>query len=119
MKPVYISYETIEALHPCADQLREVRKLFGKRKRMAVTVKRAVALASRFNFDWLANHALSRPAKAAYNAAKAPARAAYDAATAPAGAAYHAATAPAGATYRAAIAQAWARCYIKQQRGRA
>ena len=54
MKTVYISYANIKALHPCAGELRKVRRLFGKRKRMIVTVKRAVALASRFDFGWLA-----------------------------------------------------------------
>ena len=83
MKPVYISYASIKALHPCADQLRKVRRLFGKRKRMAVTIKRAVALASRFSFTWLAMKTLKAQARQTYNAA---------------------------------IAQAWAQCYIKQQK---
>ena len=109
MKTVYISYQSIKDLHPCADQLRVVRKLFGKRKRMAVTIGRAVALSSQFDFNWLAQGTLTGSALQAYNAARAQARQAgqaYDAATAQAGQAYDAATAQARQACDAARAQA-------------
>ena len=140
MKTVYISYQSIKDLHPCADQLRAARKLFGKRKRMAVTVQRAVDLSSQFNFGWLARNTLTAPALQAYSAAMVPAQQAYDAATAQAWQAYNAAraqarqaydaaraqawqaqqaydaaTAQAGQAYVAAMARAWAQHYIKQQ----
>ena len=121
MKTIYISYANIKALHPCAGELRKVRRLFGKRKRMVVTAKLAVALASRFNFGWLARKTLKAQAWQAFDAAMAPAWRAYKVASAQAydvamGQIYDAAMAPARQAYNAAKAQAWARCYIKQQK---
>ena len=105
MKTVYISYQSIKDLRPCADQLCTVRKLFGKRKRMAVTIGRAVALSSQFDFNWLAQGTLTGSALQAYNAARAQALQAYSAATAQAQQAYYAATAQAQQAYYAATAR--------------
>ena len=105
MKPVYISLQQIKALNPCADQFHAARRFFGKRKRVAVSVKVAVVLAQRFDFNWLAQRTLTRQSRQAYNAATAPAQQAYEAATA---------RAQALQVYDAAMAQAWARCYINQ-----
>ena len=115
MKTVYISYQSIKYLRPCSDQLRNVCKLFGKRKRLAVTVKRAVALSSQFDFHWLAQRTLTASALQAYHAATAPSLRAYIAVRESALQAYNAATAPAPQAYEVARASAWAQQYIKQQ----
>jgi len=69
MTPVYITLSQIEALHPCEDALREVRRFFGERQRIRVTVKVAVAVAvaQRFNFCWLARHTLRGDARDTYS----------------------------------------------------
>jgi len=105
MKQVYITMQQIKALSPCADQRRAVYNLFGKKRRMLVTEQRAVALASRFNFNWLAVNTLFGSARQAYDAATAPALRARDAARA-----------AAQQAYAAAVAGAWARCYRLQRR---
>ena len=107
MKPVYISLQQIKALNPCADQFHAARRFFGKRKRVAVSVRLAVSLASKFDFQWLAQKTLTEPAQQAYDAARAPTWQAYNAARAQAQQAYDAAT-----------AQAWAKAYIGQSNQR-
>ena len=67
----YITLEQIKQHDPCASEFRKVKRFFGKRKRIAVTVRRAVAVANRFDFDWLAHHLLAAPARKAYADAKA------------------------------------------------
>jgi hypothetical protein len=57
-KLVHITLKQIEALQPCDSQMRDVRQFFGARKRVRVTVAAAVAVAQRFNFEWLAETTL-------------------------------------------------------------
>jgi len=112
MKQVYITLQQIKALHPCADQMRAVYNLFGKKRRMLVTEQRAVALASRFKFHWLAAQTLFGSARRAYDAALTPARLAYDATTASAQQAFDAATASARQAYYVATASAQQAYYV-------
>ena len=69
----YITLKQIKQLHPCRNQYRAASRLFGKRKRMAVSVRLAESLATRFDFYWLARKLLSASAWADYNRAIAPA----------------------------------------------
>ena len=85
----YITFASIKAHKPCAGQLRRIRRLFGRRKRIAVTVRAAQAVASWADFGWLARYTLSVPARADYDKATAPAWADYNKACAPAWAAAH------------------------------
>ena len=79
----YITLEQIKRHHPCASEFRRVKCFFGKRKRIVVTVRRAVAVADQFNFDWLAEHLLTTvPARQAYYDVTAAASKAYADATA-------------------------------------
>ena len=100
----YITLEQIKRHHPCASEFRRVKRFFGKRKRIVVTVRRAVAVADQFNFDWLAEHLLTTV----------PARQAYADATAPARQAYNDASATADKAYADAKAAAFARAYLNQ-----
>ena len=121
----YITLEQIEQHNPCASEFRKVKRFFGKRKRIVVTVRRAVAVADQFNFDWLAEKLLSAPARRPYADAAVPARRAYAEAMAPAYKAYDDAMAAAYKAYDDAMAAAWkayadataatfARAYLKQ-----
>lgn len=65
----YLALEQIKAHMPCVEQYRAAVKFFGKRKRVAVTKKNALAAAQRFNFDWLARRLLSVSALRAYTKA--------------------------------------------------
>ena len=67
----YITLQQIKRHNPCASEFRKVKRFFGKRKRIVVTVRRAVAVADQFNFDWLAEKLLSAPAGKAYADARA------------------------------------------------
>ena len=67
-KLVHIALKQIRALHPCEDALRDVRRFFGARKRVQVTVKAAVAVAQRFNFEWLAETTLRGDARRSFKA---------------------------------------------------
>ena len=58
----YITLKQIAAHNPCADQYRTARRLFGKRKRIAVTVAPAVKVAPLFDWHWLALRLLTAPA---------------------------------------------------------
>ena len=78
----YITLEQIEQHNPCASEFRKVKRFFGKRKRIVVTVRRALAVAHQFKFNWLAEHLLTVPARKAYNDARVVARRAYADATA-------------------------------------
>ena len=109
----YITLQQIKRHNPCASEFRKVKRFFGKRKRIVVTVRRAVAVADQFNFDWLAEKLLSAPADKAYDDARAAARKAYDDATVPARKAYDDATAAAWKAYADARAAAFARAYLK------
>src|SRR3990167_3591619 len=106
MKQVYITLQQIKALNPCATALREVRTLFGKRTRLLVTERRAVALAQQFDFYWLGQRTLSDTARKAYDEALAPTRKAYDEAIADAWKARNDAIAPALQAYDEALAPA-------------
>ena len=97
----YLTLSQIKGYQPCTSAWRKVRRLFGRRQRIEVTVKRAVALAQQFDFEWLARRTLSPTNYAEYERAEAPALAEYERATAPALAEYERATAP-----------AWAAIYI-------
>ena len=121
----YSTYQQIKALHPCSDQLRKAHRLFGKRKRMRVTVDRAIALACEFDFEWLAERTLTGAARQAYEQARAavwqvykqaeaPARQAYERVRAAAWQAHEQAIAAARKSYEQAVAAAWARCYLSQ-----
>jgi len=67
----YLSWADIKKHNPCADQYRAAHKLFGKRKRIKVTVAAAVAVADQFYFAWLAEKTLSAQALAEYRRVKA------------------------------------------------
>src|SRR3990167_5315207 len=103
----YITLQQIKRHNPCASEFRKVKRFFGKRKRIVVTVRRAVAVADQFNFDWLAEKLLSAPARRAYADAAVPARRAYAEAMAPARKAYADARASARKAYDDATAAAW------------
>src|SRR3990167_2858016 len=103
----YITLQQIKRHNPCASEFRKVKRFFGKRKRIVVTVRRAVAVADQFNFYWLAEKLLSAPADKAYDDATVPARKAYDDATAAAWKAYADATAAAWKGYAEAMAPAY------------
>src|SRR3990172_6805688 len=106
MNPIYITLQQIEALNPCATVLREVRTLFGKRTRLLVTERRAVALAQQFDFYWLGQRTLSDTPQKAYNEARAAAQKAYNEARAAAWQAYNKALAPAWQAYDEAVTAA-------------
>ena len=91
----YLTLQQIKQHAPCADQFRKARRFFGKRKRIAVSVRLAVKVAPLFDWDWLADNLLTAPALKAYDEATAPARKAYSEATASAMKAYDEATASA------------------------
>ena len=99
----HITLKQIKAHNPCASEFRKVKRFFGKRTRIAVSVRLAVSVATRFNLHWLAEKLLTPTALKAYDEATAPAEKAYDEATAPAEKAYREAKAPAFA--RAYLAQ--------------
>src|SRR5574341_269324 len=102
----YITVNQIKALNPCADQFCRFKRFMGKRQRIAVSVKAAIAVADQFDFDWLANRLLTAAARKAYNEAIAAARKAYSEAKAPAWKAYSEAIAPARKAYDEAKAAA-------------
>src|SRR3990167_6446838 len=97
----YITLKQIEAHQPCANQFRAARRLFGKQKRILVTVDAAVAVADRFDFDWLAENLLTPAAQKAYGEAAASAWKAYGEAAA-----------SAWKAYGEAAASAFARAYL-------
>ena len=118
----FLTLDQIKQHRPCPSAWRRARRLFGRRKRIAVTVRACVAVADWVDFGWLAEHLLSAPARADYRRATATARADHRRATAPARADhrratatawgdYDRATAPAWADYQRATATAWARAY--------
>ena len=103
----YITLQQIKQHDPCADQFRKARRLFGKRKRIAVTVALAVKVAPLFDWRWLSNKLLNSTARRAYAEALATAQRAYDEATVPAQRAYDEALAPAQRAYDEATARAY------------
>src|SRR3990167_6285967 len=111
----YITLKQIKAHQPCADEFRAACRLFGKRKRIAVTVKAAVAVADKFDFKWLALKLLTLMAWAEYQRAIAPAGAEYERARAAAWAEFERDTAPAWAEYQRAKAAAFARAYLRMK----
>src|SRR3990167_8527092 len=102
----YITLEQIKAHQPCAEQFRAARRLFGKRKQIAVTVEAAVAVADKFDFHWLAVNLLPPAALAEFLRVTAAARAEYQRATAAARAEYERAMAAARAKYQRVTAAA-------------
>src|SRR3990167_7482225 len=111
----HITLKQIKAHNPCREEYVKVRRFFGKRKRIAVTVKAAVAVAGQFNFDWLAEHLLTPAARAEYERATAAAWAEFKRATAPAWAEYDRARAAALAEFERVTAAAFARAYLNMK----
>jgi len=111
----YITLKQIKAHSPCADQFRKVRRFFGKRTRIAVTVKAAVAVADRFDFNWLAFWVLTPTARAEYGRLAEAALAEYERVRAPAWAEYERGRAPAQAEYERVKAAAFARAYQRMR----
>lgn len=109
----HITLDQLTAAGACESQRDEFSRLFPTGK-ARVTIKRAKALASVFDWAWAAYNLLTAPARAVYDDARAAARAASRAAMATARAAYNAAIAEAGAAYAAAMAEAFARAYLNQ-----
>ena len=103
----YITLQSIKAHNPCEDQYKKACKLFGKRKRIAVSVRLALSVADQFDWDWLAQKFLSATAEKACNEARAPALNAYREARAAAANACNGATAAALNAYNEARAAAW------------
>src|SRR3990167_10756848 len=103
----FLTLSQIKKHSPCPSAWHQTLKLFGKRKRLPVAVRACVAVADWVDFNWLAEHLLSAPARADYRRATAPARADYRRATATARADYRRATATAWADYQRATATAW------------
>src|SRR3990167_8893235 len=95
----YITLEQIKAHQPCAEQFRAARRLFGKRKQIAVTVEAAVAVSDKFDFHWLAVNLLTPAALAEFLRVTAAARAEYERAMAAAWAKYQRVTAAAEAEF--------------------
>ena len=102
------------------------RRLFGKRKHIAVTVAPAVKVAPLFDWDWLAQHLLTAawadeyervtaPARAEYERVTALTLAEYERVTAPARAEYKRVTAPARAKYERVTALAFAKAYLSMK----
>ena len=99
-----ITVEQLEKLNACTDQIALFKKHFGNS--VIVTVNRAIAVASLFDWDWAADIFLSATAPTAYDEARAPALKAYNEARAPALKAYNEARAPALKSYEEAEAPA-------------
>src|SRR3990167_8680413 len=104
----HITLKQIKAHQPCADEFRAACRLFGKRKRIAVTVEAAVAVAGQFDFAWLAQRLLTPAALAEYQRVEALAWAEYQRVEAAALAEYQRAMAAAWAEYQRTMAAAWA-----------
>ena len=109
-----ISLSKIKSHNPCADQFKLARKLFGKRQHLAVSVKLALSVADKFDWNWLAQRFLSAPAWKAYSEAVAAAWKAYSEARAPARKECAEAVAAAQKAYDEAMAAAFARAYLSQ-----
>ena len=112
-----LTLQTLIDKGACSEQVELFRVRFGKSVR--VTQRLCVSVAYAFDWNWAAQHLLSRPARAEYQRAAAaawaeyarvlaPARAEYQRATAPAAAEYERVTAPAWAEYARVVAAAWA-----------
>ena len=108
----YLTLQPIKAHKPCPDQFRRARRLFGKRKRIAVTVALAVKVAPLFDWDRIAEELLTAATYKAYDEAKVAACKAYNAATAAASKVCGEALAAAYKAYDEARAAAFARAYL-------
>ena len=102
----YITLKQIKAHNPCASEFCKVKRFFGKRTRIAVSVRLAVSVATRFDFDWLTEKLLTPAARKAYAEARAAAWKAYHEGEAPAEKAYDEARAAAEKAYAEARAPA-------------
>ena len=91
----HITLDQLIAANACRSQREEFSRLFPTGK-ARVTIKRAVSLASVFDWYWAAKHLLTPEGRAAYEAATSEAWVAYRAA------------------YQAAKAEAFARAYLNQ-----
>jgi cell division septum initiation protein DivIVA len=103
-KAIFTKQQLIDA-RACQEQVDLFERTFGQE--VNVTVKRAIKVASLFDWDF-AKRFLSPTAWAGYDRAKATARAEYDRALATARAEYNRAMATAWAGYDRAKATAWA-----------
>jgi hypothetical protein len=102
-----ITHAMLQSLGACTKQAEKFLELFGE-KGVRPTPELCILHAADFDWDWIANKALTPAGEATYEAATAPAWATYQAATATARATYEAAIAAARATYQAATATALA-----------
>jgi len=95
----------LEKAHACQLQIWLFREHFGDGG--TVTLAKVRKVAALFDWDWAAEHLLSRKSLAEYKRVRASALAGYDRATASAWAEYERATAPALARHDRARASAW------------
>ena len=96
----------LEKAHACPSQVGLFREHFGDGGTVTLAKVRKVAVL--FDWDWAAEHLLSRKSLAEYKRVRASALAEYDRATAPALAEYDRITASAWAEYQRVRASAWA-----------
>jgi len=108
-----ITYKQLQSLGACTEQAEKFLEMFGE-KGVRPTPELCILHAADFDWDWIANKALTLAGRATYEAATATALATYRAAIAPTWATYKAAIAPAGATYQAAKAEAFGTIWCKE-----
>ena len=101
-----ITYEQLESLDACEDQLNLFQSLFGEE--VEVTRELVITHADKFDWDWAAEKLLPRKKSAEYERVRAPAWAEYERVRAPAWAEYERVRAPAWAEYKRVTAQALA-----------
>ena len=101
-----ITYEQLESLDACEDQLNLFQSLFGEE--VEVTRELVITHADKFDWDWAAGNLLPRKKQAEYERVNAPAWAEYERVRAPAWAEYKRVTAQALAEYKRVTAQALA-----------
>ena len=121
----YITLEQLLAKEACGGQVELFREHFPSGKAL-VTVKRARALSSVFDWNWAALNLLTpaaqeayeavrRSAWEAYKAVRRPAWEAFEAVERPAWEAYEAVQRPALEAYKAQRAEAFARSYLSME----
>ena len=106
-----ITYEQLESLDACEDQLNLFQSLFGEE--VEVTRELVITHADKFDWDGAAGNLLPRKKQAEYERVRAPAWAEYKRVTAQALAEYKRVTAQALAEYKRVTAQALAEYRIK------
>ncbi len=106
-----ITYDQLEALDACEEQLELFQSLFGEE--VEVTREKVMTHAAKFEWDWAAEKLLPRKKLAEYNRVTAQAWAEYNRVTAQALAEYNRVNAQALAEYNRVTAPAWAEYRIK------